>query len=156
MGRAGQKKHRSSAERSLRVLAWDLSRRFRGNERGNVAMIVGFATIPLAGMMGLALDYSRVSLGRAELQAAVDSAGLAIAQMPKGTPLSTLQQRAQEWVEASLAPKALGQVTVTVTQEGTALNVKADTSVPTTLFSVIQQQPTALSASNQVIWDIGK
>jgi Flp pilus assembly protein TadG len=129
---------------------------FLRNESGAVAMIFGLALIPLAGMMGLALDYSRVSLGRAELQAAVDSAGLAAAQLPRDTPLTTIQQKAQEWVEANTAGKGLGDVTVTATKNGTNLTFKAESTVAMTLFSLLRKEAVPLSASNEVTWDLGK
>ena len=126
------------------------------DEKGAVAVLVGVALVPLAAMMGLALDYSRVSLGRAELQAAVDSAGLAVAQMPRDTPITTIQQKAQEWVEASLVSKGLGQVTVVAKKIDTNLIFEASTTVKTTLFGVLQKAPTPLVASNQVTWDLGR
>ena len=125
--------------------------RFWRSENGNVAMLVAFASVPLCGAMGLALDYSRVSLGRAELQAAVDSAGLAVARMPKETSVATLQTKAQEWVASTIHDKGLGKVTVTVTREETTLNVRAETTVSTTLFGVIQQKPTAIAASRVIL-----
>jgi Flp pilus assembly protein TadG len=51
-----------------------------GDERGNVAMMFGLTLIPVAGMAGFSLDYSRASNARQVVQSEVDSAALAIAR----------------------------------------------------------------------------
>jgi len=50
---------------------------FRRDQRGNVAMIVGAAIIPLVGALGLATDTARGFLTKARLSQAVDAAALA-------------------------------------------------------------------------------
>lgn len=129
---------------------------FQKDESGAVAIIFGVTLIPLAAMMGLALDYSRVSLGRAELQAAVDSAGLAAAQLPRDTPIATIQQKAQEWVESNLAGKNLGDVRVTAVKNGTNITFRAEGAVGMSLFSLLRKEAVPLAASNEVTWDLGK
>jgi Flp pilus assembly protein TadG len=131
-------------------------RAFCRDRRGAVAIIVAFALIPVAAMMGLALDYSRASLAKAELQAAVDSAGLAAAQMPRDTSLEAIKAKAQEWVEASLSGKGMGAVTVDAKKVDSNLTFEVSTTVPMTLFSLVRRAPLPLVASNQVTWDIGK
>lgn len=55
----------------------DLISRFISDRRGQVAVIFGLSLIPLAGGVGAAVDYSRTSLIKSQLQAALDSAVLA-------------------------------------------------------------------------------
>src|SRR5215467_8894732 len=50
---------------------------FRRDQRGNVAVIVGAAIIPLVGALGLATDTARGYLVKARLSQALDSAALA-------------------------------------------------------------------------------
>jgi Putative Flp pilus-assembly TadE/G-like len=57
-----------------------LIRAWRGNERGNVAITFALCLIPTIGAVGVAVDYSRASALRADLQAAVDAAAIAGAQ----------------------------------------------------------------------------
>jgi Flp pilus assembly protein TadG len=141
---------------SLRQKALGTCAAFARGESGAVAIIFGVALVPLAAMMGLALDYSRVSLGRAELQAAVDSAGLAAAQLPRDTPIATIQQKAQEWVESNIAGKNLGDVKVTAVKNGTNITFRAEGAVGMTLFSLLRKEAVPLAASNEVTWDLGK
>lgn len=54
-----------------------LLRRFWSDRRGNVAVLFGLAAVPIIGVMGVAVDYSRASHYRTLLQSAVDTAALA-------------------------------------------------------------------------------
>src|SRR5262245_37414412 len=56
-----------------------LFKSFCANRDGNFAMMFGIALIPIAGVIGAALDYSRGNGMRAALQASLDSAVLAAA-----------------------------------------------------------------------------
>lgn len=53
--------------------------RFGRDERGVVAMIFALALVPLLGLVGAAIDYSRSTTVRARLQSALDAAVLAAA-----------------------------------------------------------------------------
>lgn len=133
---------------SARALAADGS--------GAVAIIFAFALIPLVGIMGAAVDYSRASLGRAYLRTAVDSAGLAVARLPRNTPIADVQREAQAFVNANQANKDVGAVTVTAQKVGARLVFTATTSVAMTLFGVLRTEPLQVAASNEISWDIGK
>ena len=53
--------------------------RFFANERGNVAMVFALAALPVVGIAGVALDYSRATDARAQLQAISDGIALHVA-----------------------------------------------------------------------------
>ena len=53
--------------------------RFRGDERGTVAVMFGLLAIPMVMFVGFAIDYSRVLAADRDLQEAVDAAALAAA-----------------------------------------------------------------------------
>ncbi|WP_119389904.1 TadE/TadG family type IV pilus assembly protein [Taklimakanibacter lacteus] len=54
-----------------------LLRRFRGDARGNVAVITGLVAIPLFASAGIAIDYARQQSVTAYMQAEADAAALA-------------------------------------------------------------------------------
>lgn len=58
------------------------------SRRGNLAIITGVAALPLMVAIGLAVDYTRASAVRAELQRAVDAASLAGARVLVSYPLN--------------------------------------------------------------------
>jgi Flp pilus assembly protein TadG len=51
--------------------------RLKADRKGNVLMIMGFATIPLVFAAGMTVDYARATRTRAKLNAAADAAALA-------------------------------------------------------------------------------
>src|SRR5262249_41228901 len=58
----------------------DLGGRFRSDRRGNVALIFGISLIPILGLVGAAVDYSRANAARVKLQASLDATALMMAQ----------------------------------------------------------------------------
>jgi Flp pilus assembly protein TadG len=55
---------------------------FRSAQRGNVAMIFALSLIPLMGIAGAAIDYSRGNSAKADMQAALDATALMLAKDP--------------------------------------------------------------------------
>jgi Flp pilus assembly protein TadG len=53
-------------------------KKFRSNERGNIALLFGLTLVPVAGAAGVAIDYSSASNMRTALQADVDATALDI------------------------------------------------------------------------------
>ena len=64
----------------------DAVSRFSADDRGNVAIILALAAIPVLGATGAAVDYSRALQGRGMLQRVADSAALAAAKLSSATP----------------------------------------------------------------------
>jgi Flp pilus assembly protein TadG len=58
----------------------------RQGRRGSVAAIAGVVLVPLTLLVGLAVDYARLTAVRSELQQAVDAAALAGARVVVGSP----------------------------------------------------------------------
>ena len=57
-------------------------RRFKADQRGTTAVIFGLASLPLIGMAGAAVDYSRAASYQSKMQLAVDATALAIVREP--------------------------------------------------------------------------
>ena len=53
-----------------------LVRRFRRDQRGNVAVIFALSLVPVLSCIGCAIDYSRATQMRSKLQAAIDAASV--------------------------------------------------------------------------------
>jgi Flp pilus assembly protein TadG len=54
---------------------------FRGNRRGNVAIITALAALPMVAAVGCVIDYTTASMVKTKLQAAADAASLATVSM---------------------------------------------------------------------------
>jgi Tfp pilus assembly protein PilV len=61
----------------------DWVRRFLRDDKGGVAIIFGLSILPVAGLVGAAVDYNRSSQVRGRLQAAADAAALAAVRAPE-------------------------------------------------------------------------
>ena len=69
-----------------------LLQRLRRDQSGNVAMIFGLLVIPLAAMIGLAVDFGRVYSVTTHTQAALDAAALAAGRTAQLNPNNALTQ----------------------------------------------------------------
>jgi Flp pilus assembly protein TadG len=75
----------------------NLAKKFVGNdERGSVAIIFALMLLPLLGMVGAAVDYSRLALRKTNLQSIAHSAALAgaSAMMKKADQMASIQEAA--------------------------------------------------------------
>src|ERR687895_1520924 len=72
-----------------------LSQRLLADRRGVVAVVFALTLVPMLTAVGAAVDYSRATAVRADLQSAVDAAALAIgrAAIELGTTDNTEQGR---------------------------------------------------------------
>jgi Flp pilus assembly protein TadG len=69
-----------------------LLKRVRRDQSGNVAMLFGLLVIPLAAMIGLAVDFGRVYSVTSHTQAALDAAALAAGRTAQLNPSNALTQ----------------------------------------------------------------
>lgn len=115
-------------------------------DRGNVAAVFGVAAIPLLGVTGTAIDYTRASHFRSVLQSAVDASALSGAtQISSAKITSTIDA----YMQASL-PGGLGKNSVTyiVDIQPDTVKVDAKAEVPTTLAAIFaDEMPVAASAT---------
>lgn len=104
------------------------------DRRGSLVVVAGLALIPLAGIAGAALDYSRGAQVKTQIQTAADLAALAgiRAAVPTG------ELRAQTAMAAFQAQTAGLSVTPTVTATSSRVNVSASSSVPTVLIKLMR------------------
>jgi len=122
-------------------------------ERGNVAIIFGFCMIPLIGLVGAGVDYSRAARIQTILQAAADAAALgSIAQasagytyalsMPSNGPVPIAQTQAVSIFNGEIANRTgftVTNLTTNVTNANWQLNstVQFTATVPTVLMQIL-------------------
>src|SRR5690554_1660226 len=81
-------------------------RLFARNDKGNVAILFAVALIPLIGVVGMAIDYSRTNAAKTRLQNALDSTALAMAFEPADLSDADLQARAMQIFTANFPDHA--------------------------------------------------
>src|SRR4051812_26063454 len=78
---------------SLRALV----RRFTGNRDGGVAPMMALAALPLFGLVGAAVDFSRAASTRTAMQAALDASALMLSKDAPTLSADALGQRSQDY-----------------------------------------------------------
>ncbi|WP_327754406.1 TadE/TadG family type IV pilus assembly protein [Sphingobium sp. SJ10-10] len=119
------------------------------NQAGNTLAIVAAAMIPLAGMAGAAVDFSRAYLVKARMQQACDAGALAGRRSMSGTILTSAdKQQALNYFNFNFPNQLMGSAVMSTTDANAAnrvttaldngqLRMEATTTVPTTLLRVV-------------------
>ena len=132
-----------------------LGRALRSCQRGNVAIIFGLAMTMVVISMGMGVDLWQAYVVKARLQAAVDSAALAIGSTdPTKFTDAQLQDRVQQFFTANYPVS--GQLgtpstpSLTYGSTNNIINVSATASVPTTFMPIVNVNSLSVSATGQV------
>jgi Flp pilus assembly protein TadG len=137
----------------LKRLKW--LRRLRSDERGNVMVMFSFAMVPIIGLTGATIDYSRASEARMMLNSAVDSAALMAARDATKLSDSELRERINKWIAANLsgeAAKSFTSATISIDRTNRIITVGANLAVDTSLARVMGQNSIAVASSAQSTW----
>ena len=74
--------------------------RFLSDRRGNILPMFGLTLIPLVGLIGAAVDYSRANAIKAAIQASLDATALAMASKAPSLSATDLTTQAQAYFDA--------------------------------------------------------
>ena len=128
-------------------------KRFGTDEGGAVAIMFGLAILPLVGLVGSAVDYSRASAQHTKLQRAVDAAAIALIREPKSATKGELEAKAVRIFAAvhpaeagvSMAKPVVDRVdnTIVVSRQGHIVNA---------FMQVLGFGDTALRAEARASW----
>lgn len=116
------------------------------DRRGNVAVLFGLAAVPIMGVMGVAVDYTRASHYRAILQSAVDTAAL-------GGATATSEKAIKDTVVSVMDSTLPGGSSLNATHysshiDSDSVTVSADAQVPTTIGALFRDKmPIEVSAT---------
>jgi Flp pilus assembly protein TadG len=117
---------------------------FRREERGQVAVVLSLALLPMVGLVGAAVDYSRATSVRAQLQGAMDAAVLAGAK--DGS--SKWQTTALATFNANPPPSYVVAAKPSFSSAGTTYTGSVSARVPTALVKVIGFNSIAVSVTS--------
>ncbi len=146
---------------------------FRGNKRGNVAVITALAMLPMVAAVGCVIDYTTASMIKTKLQAAADAASLATVSI-NSSAISTAKNMsgngtvsggstfATNFFNANLtsAPETTGYTsltpTATVTRTGTTVTatVSFTAQVPTYFMGIMGYKNIALSGTSTASYNL--
>jgi Flp pilus assembly protein TadG len=133
--------------------------RFVADQRGGVVPIFALAIIPIIGLVGAAVDYSRGNAARTAMLAALDATALMLSRDAAGMDPDQVSAKATSFFNAQFSRPEVTNLQVTgVLQNPQAgsfiLDVTAKGTVPTTW--IIGQQKLDISSNAQVKWGVKK
>ena len=126
---------------------------FRIAKSGNVAITFGLALIPVFGLVGAALDYSRANSARSAMQAALDSTALMLSKEP-GLTEAQMTQKGNDYFRAMYnRPDALNvQIASQYNPTSSSLTLSGSAVVDTTVARVLGKTQIPISTSSTVTW----
>ena len=130
-------------------------RNFIQDRRGAVAPMFALAIIPVIGLVGMAVDYSRANSIKAALQASLDATALAMARLAPTLTAEQLQEKTSAYFTAQFNRPEAKNVSVTTaytTTDGSTLTVTANGSVDTTFTRVMGYTSLSVGSSSTIKW----
>jgi len=129
-------------------------------DRGNVAAIFAIALVPMLGIVGAAIDYSRAVAARSAMQAALDTAALMVSKDAQANPSMTAAQAtaaAQKYFDALYQEGGTSGVTVTASYtpnngQGATVQLNANASVSTDFMKIAGFNQIGFGTSSQTKW----
>src|SRR5436190_11336275 len=115
--------------------------RFFADQSGGVAPIFALGLVPMIGLTGAAIDYSRASATRTAMQATLDATALMIAKDAQIIPPNQANSVATNYFNAAFSRPDVQSLQVTANigsgSTGTTITAQATASVPTTFMHVL-------------------
>jgi Flp pilus assembly protein TadG len=127
---------------------------FRSARGANVTITFALALIPVVGLVGAAVDYSRANSARTAMQAALDSATLMLSKEASTLTSTQMTQKANDYFYAMFTrPEALNtQLSLSYDAAGSSLTLTAAANVNTSLMVVLGKTSMAIGSSSTVKW----
>ena len=113
------------------------------------------AVLPIVGLTGAAIDYSRANSIKTSMQAALDSTSLAMAKLAPTLTTAQLQTQANAYFQALFNRTDATNVSITTaytTSSGTQLTITGSASIATTFMNVMGYQSLDVGSSSTVKW----
>ncbi|MGB9368005.1 MAG: pilus assembly protein [Xanthobacteraceae bacterium] len=132
-------------------------RALRADRSGNVAVIFGIAAIPVFGLVGAAVDYSRANSARTAMQVALDTAALTVAKEAANLTSAQVQNKAKKYFNAQFNHPEVKKLDITFTMVSNGpgdFTVLAEATgfIDTSIAQVIGKKTIDLRANAQVRW----
>ena len=109
---------------------------FRANAEANVAPIFAIAIIPVAGLTGAAVDYSRANSIKAAMQAAADATALDLVHNAFSRPTGNVSETAVKVFNASFSRPEVAQVSAQSASNG-VVTISATTQLATEFMGIM-------------------
>lgn len=128
---------------------------FRQANAANVTITFAFATIPMIGFIGAAVDYSHGNAVKAQLQAAADSTALILSKDAASLTSAQIQTKANDYFKALYTRSDSTGLTVGATYNstnGSQVIVTANANVKTDFMGLMGISQLNVGVNSQVKW----
>jgi Flp pilus assembly protein TadG len=118
----------------------DKIRRFVIARDGNIAVIFALVSLPVVGLMGAAVDFSRANAVKADLQSALDATALMVSKTAGTMTAEQIQSAAQSYFTALFKNPEAFNNTVTATYNssgGSSVTLDGSTAVKTEFMGIL-------------------
>ena len=133
--------------------------RFCQDRRGGVAPMFAIAVIPVFGLVGAAVDYSRANSIRAGMQSAIDATSLAMAKLAPTLTQNELQQKTNDYFKAMFNHPEAKNVVITPTYStagGSQLTVAVSGSMDTSFMKIMGFSSLNIGSTSTVKWGMNR
>jgi Flp pilus assembly protein TadG len=135
-------------------------RTFVTAREGNVAIIFALASLPIVGLVGASIDYSRANSIKADLQSSLDATALMLSKSAATMTSAQLKAAAQAYFQALFNRSEAATVDLNVsytTDNGSSVTVSGVTSVKPQFIGVVPgMQNIPINSSSTVNWGMTK
>ncbi len=129
--------------------------RFCQDRRGGVAPMFAIALIPVFGLVGAAVDYSRANSIRAGMQSAIDATSLAMAKLAPTLTQAELQQKTNDYFKAMFSHPEAKNLVLTptyTTAGGSQLVISVSGSMDTSFMKLMGFSSLNIGSTSTVKW----
>src|SRR5262245_45684048 len=133
--------------------------RFLQDRRGGVAPMFALAIIPVFGLVGAAVDYSRANAIRAGMQSAIDATALAMAKIAPTLSQSELQQKTSAYFNAMFNHPEAKNLVITpsyTTAGGAQLTISVSGSMDTSFMKLMGFSSLNIGSTSTVKWGMNR
>jgi Flp pilus assembly protein TadG len=132
-----------------------LFQRFLDDRNASVLPLLALAAVPVVGLIGASVDYSRAAAVQTAMQAAVDSTSLAMAKSASSLSAAQLTTNAQAYFNALFTRTDAAAPTLSVsysTNGGSQVTVNASSSVNTMFMGIMGFRTLPVAATSTSKW----
>jgi len=136
-----------------------LLHRLLKDRRGSVAPMFALAVLPVVGLVGAAIDYSRANSVKSGMQSSLDATALAMAKLAPTVTQDVLQTKSSAHFHAMFTHPDGKTVTVTPTYNasgGSQLTLEGSTSVDTSFLNLLGHSNLAIKSTATVKWGMNR
>jgi Flp pilus assembly protein TadG len=130
--------------------------RFRDDCRGTTALMFGLLLVPVVATVGAAVDYTRAADARTAMQAAADTAALAVARDAGSLSDNEITDRARAVFAANFHKRGAVIDPLVVEKTDRVIRVSATGSVKTAIMGIINVDEIKIGSTTQVAWGRNK